>query len=38
MSMRARRLDEYDDKRAIPTHGDHKDTMGRMFDNKAEKQ
>ena len=37
MSMRARKLDDYDDKRGIQ-QGDHKDTMNAMFDNKAEKQ
>ena len=38
MSMRARKLDEYDDKRGGAFQGDHKDTMNKMFDNKADKQ
>ena len=37
MSMRARKLDDYDDKSG-QTHGDFKDTANKMFDNKADKQ
>ena len=36
MSMRARKLDDYDDKRG-QVQGEFKDTANKMFDNKADK-
>ena len=36
-SMRARSLDDYEHNRK-PVQGDHKDTMNKMFDDRADKQ
>ena len=39
MSMRARLVDDYDDKSgAKPMQGEQKNTMNQMFDRKAQQQ